>query len=108
MHWVQGTGGTTETAAVSGTGSATADGGGGEGEHPHQGRLDDYEELSSSVELALDDVDLALERLDRGTYGTCETCGAPISDDVLVVAPASRWCDRHRGAGHEIELPPSG
>ena len=108
MRWVQGTGGTTDTPLGSGAESSTADGGGGEGEHPHRGRLDDYEELLSSVERALDDVDLALERLDRGSYGSCETCGASITDDMLEVAPASRWCDRHRAAGHEIEPPPSG
>ena len=47
------------------------------------------------IEAELDDVTRALERLDEGTYGTCETCGAVLPDEVLAVAPAARRCAEH-------------
>ena len=45
-----------------------------------------------SIEAELADVELALARLDAGSYDTCETCGAPIPDDVLVSRPTARRC----------------
>ncbi len=44
------------------------------------------------VEAELADVEHALRRLDEGTYGTCEACGKPISDDRLEAQPAARFC----------------
>jgi RNA polymerase-binding protein DksA len=34
----------------------------------------------------------ALARLDRGGYGTCEDCGAPIGEERLEARPASTTC----------------
>ena len=34
----------------------------------------------------------ALERLDDGTYGTCEACGEEISERRLKVRPEARFC----------------
>ena len=42
------------------------------------------------IEAELDDVEKALERLDDGTYGTCEVCGAALPDEQLAAAPAAR------------------
>ena len=47
------------------------------------------------VEAELDDVARALDRLDEGTYGTCEVCGVPLGDEVLAAAPAARSCGAH-------------
>jgi RNA polymerase-binding transcription factor DksA len=44
----------------------------------------------------LDEVDRALERLDNGTYGRCETCGDTIGDDLLEADPTTRTCGRHQ------------
>jgi RNA polymerase-binding transcription factor DksA len=44
------------------------------------------------VEAELVDVEHALRRLDEGTYGLCEACGKPISDDRLEAQPAARFC----------------
>ncbi len=44
------------------------------------------------VEAELHDVEHALRRLDDGTYGLCEACGKPISDDRLEAQPAARFC----------------
>lgn len=40
----------------------------------------------------LADIEVALARLDAGSYDTCEGCGAPIADGVLVGAPTARRC----------------
>jgi RNA polymerase-binding transcription factor DksA len=47
------------------------------------------------IEGELADVARALERLDEGTYGTCEACGEPIADEVLADAPAASRCAAH-------------
>ena len=58
----------------------------------------DYEAVLTEAERTLDDVDRALERLDDGTYGTCEACGEPIAEDRLDAHAAARTCERHLGA----------
>lgn len=45
-----------------------------------------------SVEALLDEVDLALARLDDGSYGRCESCGTIIADDRLAEIPTARTC----------------
>lgn len=40
----------------------------------------------------LADIDLALEKMDKGTYGKCEECGEDISMDMLQVNSTSRLC----------------
>lgn len=42
------------------------------------------------IEQDLADVDVALQRLDAGTYFTDEITGQPISDDVLARNPVAR------------------
>ena len=49
----------------------------------------------AAIEEELADVARALERLDEGTYGTCEVCGAELADEVLADAPAGRRCAEH-------------
>ena len=44
------------------------------------------------VDGQLTDVDHALKRVDDGTYGTCEACGRPISEERLEAMPATRLC----------------
>ncbi len=38
------------------------------------------------------DIEHALDKIRKGTYGKCEHCGQPISHEVLSVEPASRLC----------------
>lgn len=61
---------------------------------PSTGGVPDLE-LLTRVEGELADVERALERLDEGTYGTCETCGASLPDEVLDRAPSARRCVQH-------------
>lgn len=52
-----------------------------------------YEERTSTLntlELRLKDVNDALEKIEKGTYGICETSGEPIDTDRLVANPAAR------------------
>jgi RNA polymerase-binding transcription factor DksA len=51
------------------------------------------------VEAELVDVERALERLDEGSYGTCEACGVALADEVLADAPATRFCATHQPDG---------
>jgi DnaK suppressor protein len=45
-----------------------------------------------SARQRLADLDLALERLDDGTYGVCERCGRPIPAERLAARPSARTC----------------
>lgn len=54
------------------------------------------------VDTRLADVDRAIERLERGEFGTCETCGRPIDADRLRARPAARFCVEH---AHSAETP---
>jgi RNA polymerase-binding transcription factor DksA len=57
------------------------------------------------VEAELADIEHALKRLDDGSYGTCEACGKPISDERLEALPAARFClDDQAGAERDIRL----
>ena len=51
------------------------------------------------IEAELADVARALERLDDGTYGTCEVCGAALADELLAELPAARTCPEHTVPG---------
>jgi DnaK suppressor protein len=37
-------------------------------------------------------IQAALERIENGTYGTCEACGEPIGDARLRAVPETRRC----------------
>jgi len=47
------------------------------------------------IEEQLADVELALARIDDGTYGRCEVCNEAFSDAELEQAPAARFCRAH-------------
>ena len=48
--------------------------------------------LIMAAEWALGDINWAIQRLDRGTYGTCERCIAPVPFERLNVLPMARLC----------------
>ncbi len=43
----------------------------------------------------IEDVDLALARIDAGEYGVCEECGEPIREARLEALPTTRYCIEH-------------
>lgn len=51
--------------------------------------------LYDQLRRDLDDIEKALERMDDGTYGTCEVCGDEIGDARLEIMPATRRCIQH-------------
>ena len=48
--------------------------------------------LIMAAEWALGDINWALQRLHRGTYGTCERCTAPVPLERLNILPMARLC----------------
>lgn len=40
----------------------------------------------------LGEVDAALQRMEDGTYGTCEKCGKDVGDDRMEARPVARLC----------------
>lgn len=40
----------------------------------------------------LAEVEAALDRVEAGTYGTCERCGGPVGDGRLEARPVARTC----------------
>ena len=65
--------------------------------------------ILDQVEGELAEIEHALQRLDDGSYGTCEACGKPIGDDRLEAMPATRFCvDDQAQAERESRTPASG
>jgi DnaK suppressor protein len=48
--------------------------------------------VGRGLESRLERVERALDRIDEGTYGTCESCGEPIDPRRLAAAPESTVC----------------
>jgi RNA polymerase-binding protein DksA len=48
--------------------------------------------LAVRIAELVEDLDHALARLDAGTYGSCEPCGAPIPFERLEAIPHARLC----------------
>lgn len=66
-------------------------------EHDPEGHTIAWErqQLSALLQAAherLVDLDAALDRLDSGTYGICQTCGREIEPQRLAALPATRYC----------------
>jgi DnaK suppressor protein len=51
--------------------------------------------LAAQLRSELAEVERALQKLDDGTYGLCETCGQPIAPARLEAMPAARFCIDH-------------
>ena len=48
--------------------------------------------LVGSEKVALDKIELALQRIDEGSYGTCEDCGKKIPEPRLEAIPYTTVC----------------
>jgi RNA polymerase-binding transcription factor DksA len=53
------------------------------------------EALAGQLRESLDEVALALGRLEDGSYGRCEVCGVTIQPARLEAMPATRFCINH-------------
>lgn len=62
---------------------------------------DKFEELEENTGIVnqldkqLTEVVSALERIEKGVYGICETCGKEIEEDRLMANPSSRISIKH-------------
>ena len=45
-----------------------------------------------SIAASIADIDQALEKVEAGTYGVCDECGAPIGETRLEALPAASRC----------------
>lgn len=50
--------------------------------------------LTEAARAVLTDVEDALARMDRGTYGRCLHCRGPIELERLTIVPQARYCGR--------------
>jgi DnaK suppressor protein len=69
----------------------------------------EHEKNQSVLEQISDElvqIQAALERLEDGTYGTCQACGKPIRAERLDAMPATRFCvDDQAKAERDLGLP---
>jgi RNA polymerase-binding transcription factor DksA len=66
-------------------------------QHPGDAGTETFEKeknvsLLEQVDDELVGIEAAFQRLERGTYGTCQACGRPIGDGRLEAMPATRFC----------------
>jgi DnaK suppressor protein len=48
--------------------------------------------LEENIRALLDEIDAALTKIERGTYGTCDNCGQPIKKARLERIPSATFC----------------
>jgi len=48
--------------------------------------------VADNLEVTVARIERAIEKLDEGTYGTCDNCGETIAAGRLKVSPASSLC----------------
>ena len=53
--------------------------------------------LEHNLELRLKDVNLALEKVEKGKYGKCEKCGKEIEEKRLEAVPEAKLCMKCKG-----------
>ncbi|MGH2667835.1 MAG: TraR/DksA family transcriptional regulator [bacterium] len=54
--------------------------------------------IANNVQDLLDKIDRALEKIEEGTYGVCESCGQPIDSARLRALPNASLCIRCKKA----------
>ncbi|OGC87386.1 hypothetical protein A3B33_01880 [Candidatus Adlerbacteria bacterium RIFCSPLOWO2_01_FULL_54_16] len=61
-------------------------------------KLEEYgerREETNQLEIRLREINEALGKIEKGTYGVGEVCGEPIGEDRLEANPAARTCKEH-------------
>jgi len=66
--------------------------------------LPDSGESATHLNSLLREVDAALERFDRGTFGVCETCHDSIEADRLLADPLTCYCIDHLNPAQQQSL----
>jgi sigma-B regulation protein RsbU (phosphoserine phosphatase) len=74
-----------------------------------QTAISEFKETTHLVRL-LEEVDSALQRMDKGSYGLCEVCHEPIEEERLMADPLMRNCldhltsDQQRALEQDLDL----
>jgi DnaK suppressor protein len=94
--------------ALQGTGGETSGGLSDVPVHPADLGSDAYEEeltlgLLENEEQLIEEINVALARIDQGSYGRCEACRRPIPRARLNVLPSTRLCVACAGKRQEPE-----
>jgi len=63
-----------------------------EEEADEAGEYENLLSLEENLELKLKNVLVALEKIEKGSYGTCEKCGKEVEEERLKVYPEARLC----------------
>ncbi len=61
--------------------------------------------VGRSLETGLERIERALAKLDDGTYGTCDGCGAAIPEKRLAAMPESTLCVNCAAAERRVPAP---
>jgi len=69
----------------------------GSDQHPADAGSERFERektvsIMANLDVEIHEVELALHRLDEGSYGRCEICRRPIGEPRLRARPAARYC----------------
>jgi RNA polymerase-binding protein DksA len=59
--------------------------------------------VRGSAEASLQDVDRAVQRIEKGTYGICPVCKEPIPDERLEARPEAEFCVKHQPSAVPLE-----
>jgi RNA polymerase-binding transcription factor DksA len=82
----------------------------GAGGHPADAGSEMFERsrdlsIVQDIDAQLSDIEHALDRVAKGTYGRCEACGREIDPERLAARPAARFClDDQKEAEREVHL----
>ncbi len=69
--------------------------------------FEEHEQRQSMVaelEITHRNISRALEKIEAGTFGTCEVCGADIAPERLAFLPAARTCTLHLDEERTLNL----
>lgn len=59
--------------------------------------VEEYETLlpiEYTLETKLKDINLALEKIEKGKYGKCDKCGKEIEEERLKISPEAKFCSK--------------
>lgn len=70
-------------------------------------KIEEYDEnraVNDELEVRYNEIKHALERIQKGTYGSCEVCSAPIEEERLNANAAARTCLAHKDEEYDRPL----
>ena len=61
-----------------------------------EGEFINHQAISNQLEIRLENINIALNKIKNGEYGVCEISGHPIEKERLLANPAARTCLMHK------------